>query len=378
MTQVDAMGSYAARMPRDRLALILCWGLAIFAEVSNSYFVHATSFWVVLPFYSAAIMFGAVGVMSHAEALAHKLGEPYGTLILTLSAISIEVVLIASIMLGDNANPGIARDTMMATLMVILNGLVGLALLIGGLRYRQQTFNLESARSYLAVLIPLSVCALILPTYTITTDQPTLDWVQAISFGLLTLSMYAVFLLMQTTRYHDFFTAKDFDQEARPQQTEAVVHRRSDEPSLGRMALMLIGTLLPVALICHLFALHLKDSQPVWMTDAVVGVIIAVLVMTPEGLGALQAAWRNEIQRSVNILLGSALSTVGLTVPVVIAVGLATHKTFFLGLESNYSVLLLLSLFVSSITFGGAKTDMLKGFVHLAIFAYFITLAFVP
>lgn len=317
-------------------------------------------------------MFGAVGVMSHAEALAHKLGEPYGTLILTLSAISIEVMLVASIMLSGDPSPGVARDTMMATLMVILNGLVGITLLVGGLRFRQQNFNLESARSYLAVLIVLAVCALILPSYTISTDDPTLEWHQAVAFGLLTFSMYGVFLFMQTVRHNDFF---------REGEGETAAHGRKDKAdwlSIGKSSLLLIATLLPVALLSHIFAVQLEHSQPMWMSNALIGVIIAVIVMTPEGLAAIHAAWQNQMQRSVNLLLGSALSTVGLTVPIVILIGMLTGKTFYLGLDSNFAILLLLSLFVASVTFGGAKTDMLKGFVHLALFLVFIVLAVYP
>jgi Ca2+:H+ antiporter len=378
MTRTEVLSPGPKRISRNIWALIVCWGLIAFSTISDHYFVQLHSFWVVLPFYAAAIMFGAIGVMSHAEDLAHKLGEPYGTLILTLSAISIEVVLVASVMLEGESNPGIARDTMMATLMVILNGLVGLALLVGGLRYRQQSFNLESARSYLAVLTPLAVCALILPTYTISTIDPTLEWHQAIAFGVLTLGMYGIFLVMQTTRYTNFFREDQTEAAARDEEAPIQHAVRGDEPSIGKSAFLLIATLIPVALLSHSFAVQLEHSQPMWMTDAIVGVIIAILVMTPEGLGALHAAWQNQIQRSVNILLGSALATVGLTVPVVIVIGLMTGETFYLGLDSNFSVLLLLSLFVASITFGGARTDMLKGFVHLAMFVAFIMLAFFP
>jgi Ca2+:H+ antiporter len=363
-------------MSKELWALIVCWGLFAVFSLANHHLENVYSVWPVLVVYAAAIMFGAIGVMSHAEVLAHKLGEPYGTLILTLSAISIEVVLVASVMLGGEPNPGVARDTMMATLMVILNGLVGITLLVGGLRYRQQTFNLESARSYLAVLTPLAICALILPTYTVSTLEPTLNAHQAVAFGFLTASMYGVFVFMQTTRYTNFFRETGFEET--PAGAGLTDPGHAKERGAGKPAFLLLATLLPVALISHEFALRLEHNQTSWMTNALIGVIIATLVMTPEGLGAMQAAWKNEIQRSVNILLGSALSTVGLTVPVVIVIGLLTGETFFLGLDSNYAVMLALSLVVASITFGGAKTDMLKGFVHLLMFAVFLMLAFYP
>lgn len=378
MTHAGVRSPRPKRISRNTWALIVCWGMISFSTITDSYFVNIYSFWAIMPVYAATIMFGAVGVMSHAEALAHRLGEPYGTLILTLSAISIEVVLVASIMLEGESNPGIARDTMMATLMVILNGLVGITLLVGGLRFRQQSFNLESARSYLAVLTVLAVCALILPSYTTSTTDQTLEWHQAIAFGVLTLTMYGIFLLMQTTRYHNFFEDSG-DQTASLDVQPPVPHAdQRDTRGIGQSVFLLIATLVPVALLSHTFAVELEHSQPTWMTNAIVGVIIAILVMTPEGLSAIHAAWQNQIQRSVNLLLGSALATVGLTVPVVIVIGLFTGETFYLGLDSNFSVLLLLTLFVTSVTFGGARTDMLKGFVHLALFVAFIVLAFVP
>lgn len=360
-------------LSQEAWALIVSWGFFLVVQIPKSLHVELLPLLAFSLLCAGVIMFGAKGVMSHAEALAHRLGEPFGTLILTLSAITIEVVLVASVMLQEGSSPGVGRDTMMATLMVILNGLVGVALLIGGLRHRQQVFNLESARSFLALLIPLSVCALILPTYTVSTDGPTLLAQQAVAFGVLTLSMYAVFVVMQTTRYNAYFR----DSEALVPEGD---HRPvgTDTPGVGRSALLLVLTLLPVALLAHEFAIKLEHNHPSWMTDALIGVIIAVLVMTPEGMSAITAAWNNQMQRAVNILLGSALSTVGLTVPVVIVIGLASGKPFYLGLDANYAVMLVLSLFVASITFGGAKTDMLKGFVHVLIFLVFLVLTFIP
>lgn len=375
MSRSAAVEQPKAGFSQETWALIVAWGFFLIVQIPKSLHIEILPLLAFSLLCAGVIMFGAKGVMSHAEALAHRLGEPFGTLILTLSAITIEVVLVASVMLQEGSSPGVGRDTMMATLMVIMNGLVGLALLIGGLRHRQQVFNLESARSFLAVLIPLAVCALILPTYTVSTDGPTLMAEQAVAFGLLTLSMYGVFVVMQTTRYTNFFR----DSESEAAEAAAPHHApRSDVPGVGRSALMLVLTLLPVALLSHEFAVKLEHNHPAWMTDALIGVIIAVLVMTPEGMSAITAAWHNQMQRAVNILLGSALSTVGLTVPVVIVIGLASGKPFFLGLDSNYALMLVLSLVVASITFGGARTDMLKGFVHILMFLVFLVLTFIP
>ncbi len=373
MTQTATMGQPKKGLSQEVWALIVAWGFYLIFQISKSLNIELLPLLAFSVVCGGVIIFGAIGVMSHAEALAHRLGEPLGTLILTTSAISIEVVLVASVMLQEGSSPGVGRDTMMATLMVIMNGLVGAALLIGGLRHRQQSFNLESGRSYLAVLIPLAVCTLILPTYTVSTDGPTLLAQQAIAFGLLTLAMYGIFLTMQTTRYNNFFRNAD-ETAVEPKHRLA----EADVPSVGKSALMLVLTLLPVALLAHKFAVRLEHDHPVWMTPALIGVIIAVLVMSPEGLTAIKAAWNNQMQRAVNILLGSALSTVGLTVPVVIVIGLMTGKPFYLGLDSNFALVLVVSLVVASITFGGAKTDMLKGFVHVLMFFVFLVLAFIP
>jgi Ca2+:H+ antiporter len=323
-----------------------------------------------------AIMWGAVGVMGYAEALAHRLGEPLGTLILTLSAILIEVALIASVMMVGDANPTLARDTMFSVLMIILNGLVGLALLMGGIRHHQQTYNVEGARSFLVVLLPLAILALVLPTYTVARHDPSLSPAQGTIFALLTILLYGVFLAMQTRRHIGYFA----EVETPSGVTGAHAHGSAKPYStLVRDGALLILTLVPVALLAHHLAgvieFGIKELQA---PPALAGALVAALILAPEGMTALKAAWRNQLQRSVNIMLGSALSTIGLTVPVVLIIALAINTEIILGLEPENALLLGLTVLVSSLTFSGSRTDMLKGAVHLVLFAVYLMLLVLP
>jgi Ca2+:H+ antiporter len=332
------------------------------------------------------ILWCAVGVMRHAEVLAHRLGEPFGALILTLSAISIEVSIIAVIMLVGEQNPELARDTMFAILMIILGGLVGAALLAGGLRHRVQSYNLEGARFFLVVLLPLATITLILPNYTLSTDDPTLTPLQGALFGIFTLLLYGVFLLMQTRRHREFFQGPEealhaaAPHAAEPAPAEPILR----EPEIPQHStpwhvVLLLVTLVPIPLLAHEFAIIVEFGIFVLdLPPAIAGVLVATLVLTPEGLSAIRAALDNQMQRAVNLLLGSALSTIGLTVPVVLIISLFTGQQLVLGLKEEDALLLILTLLVSSLTFSGARTDMLKGAVHILLFAVFIVLIIQP
>lgn len=334
------------------------------------------------------ILWCAVGVMRHADVLAHRLGEPFGALILTLSAISIEVSIIAVIMLVGEQNPELARDTMFAILMIILGGLVGAALLAGGLRHRVQSYNLEGARFFLVVLLPLATITLILPNYTLSTADPTLTPQQGALFGIFTLLLYGVFLLMQTRRHREFFQDPEERAAAGPAAADAAEPAPAEpilhEPEIPLHAtpyhvILLLVTLVPIPLLAHEFAIIVEFGIFVLdLPPAIAGVLVATLVLTPEGLSAIRAALDNQMQRSVNLLLGSALSTIGLTVPVVLIISLFTGQQLVLGLKEEDALLLILTLLVSSLTFSGARTDMLKGAVHILLFAVFIVLIIQP
>jgi Ca2+:H+ antiporter len=319
----------------------------------------------------------AFGVVEHAEHLAELLGEPLGTLILTLSIIIIEVALISAVMLTTDTSPTLGRDTMFALLMIILNGVVGLALLLGGIRHHEQEYNLQGAAAFFALIVPLSVLALVLPNFTRSTQDPSLTNVQAFFFAGFTILLYGVFLAIQTIRHRGFFVD--------PQHVAVVVDKRDDsheQSSLWEIAghtFLLIVTVLPIVLLAKQLAKLVDHGiAALGAPSALGGVLIALIVFTPEGLSALRAALANQLQRAVNLCLGAALSTIGLTVPAVLGIGLVTGQTVKLGLTSAQMTLLAVTLALSMITFSGSRTTVLEGAVHLVLFFFYIVLIFSP
>ena len=333
-----------------------------------------------------AMLWCAFGVVRHADCLAELLGEPYGTLILTLSVISIEVSLIASIMLLGENEPALARDTMFAVLMIILNGMVGIALLLGAIRHREQHYNLQGAKAFLAVIVPLSAMTLVLPNFTQSTAGPTFTFVQGAFFGTSTIVLYAVFLVIQTARHRrHFMQPGERAQAPTPHRDPLALEEGSHEPthheirSVGYHAVFLFLTILPVVLLSKKLAAFVDFlTETLGAPAALGGLVIALLVLCPEGLSSLQSALRNRLQRSVNILLGSALATIGLTVPAILAIGLITGKSIELGLEPVEMLMLILTLAVCSLTFSGGRTNVLQGAVHVVLFLAYIVLIFNP
>ncbi|MDA7946466.1 MAG: calcium:proton antiporter [Hyphomicrobiaceae bacterium] len=318
-------------------------------------------------------------VVRHADSLAELLGEPYGTLILTLSVISIEVTMIAGIMLGGENNPTLPRDTMFAILMIVLNGMVGLTLVIGALRHGQQHYNLQGATAFLAVITTLAVLSLVIPDFTTTTATPTFSHLQAAIFATLTLLLYGAFLMIQTVRHKTFFMEPEGTQ--RPAEQLSVGHskHRIKIHSIPYHAVLLFLTLLQVILLSEFLSKILNHSvEEVGMPIAFSGIVIAMMVLAPEGMAAIEAAARNRLQRAVNLCLGSALSTIGLTIPAVLAISLYTGVSLELGLDRVELVLLMLTLFISLITFSGVPTNLLLGVVHLVLFFSYLTLVFEP
>jgi len=263
------------------------------------------------------MMWCAFGVVRHAEAVAERLGEPYGTLVLTLSVIIIEVALLAAIMLHGQNNPTLARDAMFATFMIVLNGMVGTALLMGALRYWEQEYNLAGTRAFLVVIASLAVFALIIPNYTKTEPDPSQAPMKAVLFASITVLFYIVFVIIQTVRHRAFF--------AEPSHSHShesnALHGGSRGSSLAFHVALLLLTLIPIVLLSKSRAIGIENLG---FPAPLGGVMIAILVLSPEGLTAFHAALVNHLQRAVNACLGSALATIGLTIPAVLIIGLIT------------------------------------------------------
>jgi Ca2+:H+ antiporter len=331
--------------------------------------------WIV-----AVIVWCSFGVVAHADHLAEKLGEPLGTLIFTLSIVLIEVILIGAVMLGGKAAPTIGRDAMFSVMMIILNGVVGLGLLVGGWRHKEQSYNLQGAAAYLAVIIPMTVIALVLPNLTLSTSDGTLTTVQAISFSVFTAVLYGIFLAIQTGRHRSFFMhPKSQDAEA-----SAVVgaHGTAAQLSFRDIAghtFLLVLNMLPIVLMSKHLA-KLVDHGIVTLEAPVVlgGLLIALIVFTPESITALRAAYNNDLQRTMNLCLGAFVSTIGLTLPAVLMVGLATDQPVVLGVDPAGMALIAVTLVLSALTFSGPRTTVLEGAVHLLVFFVYLVLIFSP
>lgn len=318
----------------------------------------------------AVILGSALAVVRHAEHLAVRLGEPFGTLILTLSVTSIEVISISAVMLHGQNNPTLVRDSLLSVVMLVFNGMVGLALLIGAWRHREQSYNLQGANSYLGVILPLAVLSLVVPTFTRTTEGPTLSFSQGVFLACLSAALYAAFVAMQTGRYRAYFVEHGPEPPAtRPEEAE-----RADG-SVLRHVLLLVGYMAPIVVMAEQMA-HPIDFlvETVHAPAAFGGLAMAALVVTPEAIGAVEAAFANNLQRAVNISLGSVLATIGLTVPVMVVVSDVTGRAILLGVEGVDMVMLILTLAVSVVTFASGRTNVLQGLVHLLLFCAFLLL----
>jgi len=317
-----------------------------------------------------ATVFAAV---YHAEVVAHYTGEPFGTLVLAVAVTIIEVALIVSVMIAAPAEKmGLARDTVFAAVMIVCNGIVGLCLLWGGARHHEQGFQVRGASAALAVLAALTILTLVLPNVATSVPGPQFSTSQLVFAGIVSLVLYCAFVFIQTVRHRDYFLPEGRSSE----------ENHAQPPS--NMRAVVSGGLLLAALIAIVgLAKSLTPTiefgvRVLEVPKAVVGIIIAGLVLMPEGLAALRAARANRLQTSLNLALGSALASIGLTIPAVAFVSIAFHRPIELGLSQKDQELLVLTLFIGVITLGTGRTTVLQGVVHLAIFAVFLFFAIVP
>jgi len=324
-----------------------------------------------IAFFVGALL-AAILATRHAEHLAERFGEPYGTLMLTLSAISLEIATVVTVMLHNADNPAFGRDTMFSVVMIVLNGIIGIALLVGGLRHHEQTYNLRGAKAFLSLLIPLATLALIWPDFTVTSGYATLSLVQKLFLLVMSLLLYGAFMVIQTRTHTSFFVAEGEAMEQTP------AHPDSPQGWVFH-GVLLVAYLVLVVLLAKLFALPLETGVArLGMPLALAGFAVAVLVLAPEGIAAIRAARFNQMQRAMNIGLGTALSTIALTVPAVLMIDLFLGRTAVLGLSAANMMMLVLTFGVSILTLGSGRTNAMQGLVHLLLFLAYVVLIFSP
>lgn len=372
----DSSSALGALLRREYPLVLSMLSMLLFAKYGNVWLssLHDPLWFAgMLGWLLAVILMSAFAIVRHAESLAELLGEPFGTLVLTLSIIGVEVLMISAVMLSGDGNPTMARDTMFSVVMILLGGIAGVSLLVGGLKHHEQSYNLEGARTFLALIIPLAVLGLILPNFTTSTSAGTLSAFQSIFLSAMSLGIYGIFLGVQTSRHSDYFTA--------PAEThrreDDLIHGHHETHSTTYHAIFLLLYILPMVLLAKKLATPLEYGTDVLgAPDVLSGFVVALLILAPEAMSAVKAALNNQLQRAVNILLGSVLATIGLTVPAVLMIGLVTESTIVLGLSPVNTILLALLLSVSTITFSNSRTNAMLGAVHILMFAAYLMLMF--
>ena len=319
---------------------------------------------------AVALIAAVFAAVHHAEVVAHRVGEPFGTLVLAVAVTVIEVALIVSVMLsGGPEKAALARDTVFAAVMIVSNGVVGLCLLLGGARHHEQAFQLSGVSAALSVLAALTTLTLVVPNFTVTTPGPVFSTAQLAFAGVMSLLLYGAFVFIQTVRHRAYFLPKVAEEHAAP-------------PSAGLAWLsagLLVLTLVAVVGLAKALSPAMEAGLArVQAPKAMIGVVIAALVLLPEGLAAVRAARADRLQTSLNLALGSALASIGLTIPVVAAVSIGIGQPLTLGLGGLDEILLALTLLVSALTLGTGRTTVLHGAVHLVIFAAYLFLAAIP
>ena len=321
-----------------------------------------------------ALLAAVAASVHHAEVIAHKVGEPYGTIVLALAITVIEAALVLSIMLAGGANAAaVPRDTVYSAVMIICTGVVGVCILLGGLRHREQSFRIEGTNSGLAALAALSVLVLVMPSLTTSSPGATYTNSQLVFVALSSLALWVVFVFIQTVRHRDYFL---------PAAAPADESVHAPPPSSGAAwasFVLLLVALVAVVGLAKVLSPSLERLVVHWeLPKTVVGILIAMIVLLPETWAAVRAARADRLQTSMNLAIGSALASIGLTIPVVVVAAVALDLPLVLGVDDKDVALLALTFLVGAITLGSGRTNMMQGAVHLVIFAAFLFLTLVP
>ena len=331
---------------------------------------------IVVALLCAGALVGAViASVHHAEVIAHRVGEPFGTLVLAVAVTVIEVSLILSLVIaGGPEQASLPRDTIYAALMIILNGVVGICLLAGGMSHGVQSFRVEGSNSGLAALFPMATLSLVLPTFTTTTPSGTYSGGQLAFAAAASIVLWAVFVFVQTVRHRDYFLpATD------PGNPEIHAEPPSAFQSWLSLALLLISLIAVVGLAKMESPMIERAVAAAGAPKSLIGIAIALLILLPETAAAVRAARANRLQTSMNLAIGSALASIGLTIPVVAAASVLLDIPLVLGLNDPKDIVMLaLTFVVSAVTLASGHTHVMQGAVHVVMFAAFLFLAFVP
>ncbi|HMG81529.1 MAG TPA: hypothetical protein VK559_00710 [Ferruginibacter sp.] len=323
---------------------------------------------VMLLILATALLASVFSAVHHAEVVSHKIGDPYGTLLLALAVTIIEVSLIVSLMLSHGAKESaLARDTIFSEIMIILNGMIGISLLIGGLKFKEQVFHLQGVSSTLIILVAMSVLTLVLPNYTKSIPGPVYSNSQLIFVATVTLVLYGSFVFFQNVRHRSYFLSIDIPEEV------------IDKPTTRATTISLVFlfvSLITVVVIAETLSPTMEHViYSAGFPKSIMGAIIACIVLLPEAFSAIQAAKTNNLQKSLNFSLGSALASIGLTIPAVAIVSIVSGLPLSLGIDIKSSVLFALTLLVITLSLGTGKTTGVEGIVLLVILAvYFFTI----
>jgi Ca2+:H+ antiporter len=359
---------HGVRVPRWAWIAPLLAGVAVSLKMAGVVPAGSVPFLIVAVVLIGYTVFAAV---HHADLLAERLGDPFGSILLALAITVMEVAVILSVMAaGAEGADAVARDTVFAAVMIVLNGVVGLCLVVGGIKHHEQGFRADGAAAILGVIAVIATISLILPNFTLSGDGPSYAPVQQVFVGTVSLVLYAVFLFVQTSRHKQYFI------EEAP---IASAHARPDGRATAVAAVLLIVSLIGVILLAKVLTPTVEKAVlGAGLPVAFVGVVIATLILLPEGVAALRFAMADRLQNSLNAALGSALASIALTIPVVAVAALVLGRPLVLGLSPEGMTLLILTLFTSSLTLATGRTTILQGAVHLVIFSVFVVLSAVP
>lgn len=345
----------------------LAWLILVLELVVGGGFLTAAA--------AAVLVLAVYAAVHHAEVIAHRIGEPFGTLVLAVAVTVIEVSLIVMVMTTPPGNSAaLARDAVFAATMIACNGIVGLSLLWGGARHHEQDFHVQGASAALAVLAALTILTMIMPNVTNTAPGPVFSRSQLVFAAIVSLVLYGSYVFVQTMRHRDYFLPVD---RHAPNEDE---HAPPPSNTTAAVSLvLLLAALAAVVGLAESLAPTLETMvHRLGVPEAVTGIVIAGLVLLPEGIAAQRAARANQLQTSLNLALGSALASISLTIPTVAMVSIALGLPLELGLDGKDQMLLILTLIVGVITLGTGRTTVLQGIIHLVVLAVFLFFAVVP